>query len=148
MSSSVKLVLTRRFAAEPSRVFDACSQANLLLRWLGPDGFEMLDVVSDFRVGGRFSFRMRGEQGVFGAEGTYTEIIRNERIELTWRWTEGPAQSPPDGVVSRVTYEFAADAKGTLFTLTHEQLPDRKQVDEHSQGWNEALMKLRALVDS
>jgi uncharacterized protein YndB with AHSA1/START domain len=108
----------------------------------------MLEVVSDFRVGGRFSFRMRGNQGVFSAEGTYTEIVPDERIALSWKWTEGSAESPPDGAVSRVIYEFAADSKGTLFTLTHEQLPNQAQADDHSQGWSEALEKLERLVGS
>lgn len=147
MSQPAKVVLTRRFAADPAHVFDACSRSDLLLRWLGPKDFEMLDVVSDFRVGGRFAFRMRNDQGIFAAEGIYTEIVTDRRIALTWQWTEGSAESPPDGVVSRLIYEFAADPQGTLFTLTHEQLPDEKQAKEHSQGWSEALEKLEALVE-
>lgn len=147
MSDGVKLVLTRRINAPPARVFDACTRPELLARWFSPRPFEICEVETDVRVGGRFAFRMTGAPGIYGAEGVYREVVPGKRLVMTWTWVEGPESEPPDGVTSLVTFDLAPDGDGTLLTLTHERLPDQAQADSHREGWIEAFDKLEALLD-
>ena len=146
MSEETKLVLERRFNAAPAEVWDACTRPDILARWFSPRSFEVCEVDADTRVGGRFHFRMKGEPGTFAAEGIYREVVPLRRLVFTWTWVEGSESDPPNGSVSLVTFEFAPDDEGTLMTLTHERLPDRRQVDSHQEGWNEALTKLASVL--
>jgi uncharacterized protein YndB with AHSA1/START domain len=146
MTGTAKAVLKRRIAAPIEDVFDACTKADLLARWFGPKAFETCEVEADVHVGGRFAFRMSGAAGTYAAEGVYREITSPTRIVLTWRWTEGPPEEPPDGITSLVTFELARDGEGTMLTLTHEGLLDQAQADRHKAGWSETLEKLRRLL--
>ena len=144
-----EVVLTRHLDHPPADVFAWCTDPTLLALWLGPKGFSACDVESDVRVGGRFAFRMQGEDGVYAAEGVYRELTPPTKVVLTWRWTEGPAGEEPDGVESLLTYEIRAEGKGTLLTLIHQGLLDETTADSHTEGWSEALDKLvRAIAQS
>lgn len=145
MTEGAKAVLRRRYQVTPAEVFTACTRPDLLARWLGPNEYDAFDVEVDLRVGGRFAFRMRGADGVLGAQGIYQEIVPDQRIVLTWQWIEGSASNPPDRVVSLVTIELLEDGDGTRLTLIHAGLPDQKQVSDHALGWREALDKLDTL---
>jgi uncharacterized protein YndB with AHSA1/START domain len=147
VSPGTKIQLVSRFAGPPMRVWEACTSAELLGKWFSPAPFHDCIVKADVRVGGRFFFRMTGEPGTFAAEGVYREVDPPRRLVLTWTWTEGPPDQPPDGVTSLVTFDIEPDGEGTRLTLTHEGLPDQAQADSHKQGWTETLEKLRRLIE-
>lgn len=140
--ADARVVLTRRLHAPPPEVFEACTTPRLLAQWFGPRAFDVCEVEADVRVGGRFSFRMQGERGMYGAEGVYREVTPPTRLVLTWMWTEGPRGEEPDGIQSLVTFDLQPDNGGTLLTLTHEGLLDQPSADSHGEGWGEALEKL------
>jgi len=146
VSESTKLVLRRRFDAATADVWDACTRPELLARWFSPKPFHVCEVEAEVRVGGRFHFRMTGEPGTFAASGVYQEVVHGERVVFSWIWVEGPDNDPPDGFTSLVTFEFAPDGEGTLMTLSHERLPDQRQIDSHQEGWTEALSKLESVL--
>ena len=145
--STAKAVLTKRFQASVETVYEACTDPSLLVQWLGPEAFKMETVEADVRIGGRFWFRMSGEGGTYAAEGFYQVVDPPHKLQLSWRWTEGPAHEPPDGVISQLTLDFARDGDGTLLTLTHEGLPSQKQADSHAEGWGQGLEKLVKLLE-
>lgn len=141
---SVKL--TRRIAAPPARVWAACTDPALLMRWFGPKGFQTCEVEADVRVGGRFAFRMKGADGIDSAEGVYRVVEPPLRLQLTWRWTESTDPEGLSDTTSIVTFDLASEGEYTRFTLTHEHLPDQAQADSHEEGWTQALDKLDALL--
>jgi uncharacterized protein YndB with AHSA1/START domain len=145
--AAAKVVLERRLSAPPPEVFEACTRPEIMAEWLGPRAFSMCEVEADVRVGGTFSFRMKGEKGVYGARGVYRAVDPPRRLQLAWTWTEGPQGEEPDGVTSLVTFDLAPDGEGTLLTLTHEGLPDRRQADSHESGWSESLDKLERTLE-
>lgn len=143
-----KLQIVRDFQATPEKVFAACTDPLIMARWFGPKGFRVTGLEADVRVGGTFSFRMVGPPGEMAAGGEYEVVEPATRLVHTWPWTEGPAEYPPDGVTSRITYQLSANGSGTRLTFTQEGLPDQDQADSHEEGWGEALDKLEALLEA
>ena len=136
----------RHFDAPVADLWAACTEPQWLIHWFAPAPFHDCTVEADVRVGGRFFFRMTGDPGTFAAEGTYQEVVPLRRLSLTWTWTEGPPDEPPDGTTSSVSIDLTPEGDGTRLALTHALLPDRRQADSHRQGWMECLDKLAALL--
>lgn len=141
-----KLQIVRRFRASPEKVFAACTDPSVMARWFGPKDFRVTELNADVRKDGTFAFRMVGPPGEMAAEGSYEVVEPPTRLVHTWRWTDGPAEFPPDGITSRISYYFSADGTGTRLTFTQEGLRDQDQADSHEQGWGESLDKLGAIL--
>jgi uncharacterized protein YndB with AHSA1/START domain len=141
-----KVVLRRRIDAPPSKVYAACTRAELLSRWFGPKGFNDCRVAADARVGGHFALRMRGPRGFYGAEGVYREVVPGARVVMTWRCVEAPPGEAPDPFESLVTFDLRPDGGGTLLTLIHEGLPDEETAESASASWREELDTLATLI--
>lgn len=132
------LTIVRRIAARPSIVFDALTTPEGIASWWGPDAGPVLLAEIDARVGGRFRVRFRmldGSEHESGGE--YLEVVRPERLAMTWRWVGG--EDPGESVVE---IELRAVAEGTELTLTHARLHDEATRRSHEAGWNGALDKL------
>jgi uncharacterized protein (TIGR03086 family) len=94
-----EIVMTRRFAAPRSLVFDALTTPELLLRWMhGPEGWRMVRCDVDPTVGGRYRYVWRGPNGErMTANGVFREITYPERLVTTEQfdddWTGGEVVS-------------------------------------------------------
>jgi len=94
-----ELVMTRTFDAPRDLVFDAMTKPELLRRWLfGPTGWTMTVCEVDLRVGGKYRYEWRKDDGTeMGMGGVYREIVRPSRIVTTelfdQDWTGGEASS-------------------------------------------------------
>jgi uncharacterized protein YndB with AHSA1/START domain len=136
------LTLARRIKARPSIVFDALTTAEGLASWMGPDAGPVLVAESDPRVGGRFRVRFRLLDGSeHEAGGEYLELVKPERLRMSWRWTGG-AEDPGESLVE---ITLRAVAEGTELIFTHSRLHDEESRRSHEQGWNGALDKLQRL---
>ena len=136
------LTLVRRIRARPSIVFDALVTAEGIAQWWGPDAGPVLIAEADARIGGRFRVRFRLLDGTeHESTGEYLEIARPERVAMTWRWTEGGADSGE----SLVEIALRPIAEGTELTFTHSRLQDEESRRSHEGGWNGALDKLEAI---
>jgi uncharacterized protein YndB with AHSA1/START domain len=136
------LTIVKRIAARPSIVFDALVTAEGIAGWWGPDSGPVLAAQSDARVGGAYLVRFRAEDGrVHEARGEYLEMIRPERVVMSFHWAFGgePAEA---GNVSRVTMELRALNEGTELTFTHMNLLDDVSKASHEMGWTGAIEKL------
>ena len=142
-----KLQIVRCFSAPPERVFAACVSPDMMARWLGPRDWRVIEIDADVRVNGGFRFRMTGPQGEMAAEAVYEAIEPPRRLVHSWRWVEGIAENPADGVVSRITYLLEPDGEGTVLTFTQEGLADQTSADLHESGWRETLAKLNDLLE-
>src|SRR5712671_4166706 len=85
-----EIVMTRVFSAPRKLVFDAWTKPELVKRWLlGPPGWTMPVCEIDLRVGGKYRFEWRGQDGtVMGMGGVYREIVIPERIINTQLFDE------------------------------------------------------------
>ena len=101
----------------------------------------MLLAEVDVRVGGRYRVRFRLLDGTeHESSGEYLEIVRPERVVMSWRW-EGGQEDPGR---SRLEIRLRAIPEGTELTLTHALLQDDDTRRSHEQGWTGALDKLQA----
>lgn len=97
--SDREIVMTRVFDAPRQLVFDAHTKPDLVRRWLlGPPGWTMPVCEIDLRVGGRFRYVWRKDDGAeMGMGGVFREIVRPERIVHTelfdQDWTGGETVS-------------------------------------------------------
>ena len=139
---AVVLEVRRHFPAPRERVFAAWTSAAALKRWHAPDNAVVEDAGVDFRVGGRWYVRMRGNDGALHlVQGQYREIDEPRRIVLTWRWA-----SNTDGQDSTVTVEFFDREGGTEIVLVHEGLVTEQEHQGHRHGWVGCFDKLAHAV--
>ncbi|HEY8544226.1 MAG TPA: SRPBCC domain-containing protein, partial [Acidimicrobiales bacterium] len=94
--TDTRIVMTRRFAAPRRLVFAALTEPDLLRRWLGADGWHLIEADVDLRVGGRWRFVSRGPGGaLLGHGGEYRVVDPPARLVYTERyddrWVAGEA---------------------------------------------------------
>jgi uncharacterized protein YndB with AHSA1/START domain len=95
------LLLTRHFDAETEDVWDACTTAERIGRWLQP-------ITGDLRLGG--SFQIEGN-----ASGEVLECEPPSLLKVSWAYG-----GPPD---SEVEVRLSAEDGGTRFELRHTAVP-------------------------
>jgi uncharacterized protein YndB with AHSA1/START domain len=135
------LTLVRRIKARPTIVFEAITTAEGIAQWWGPDAGPVLVAEADVRVGGRYRLRFRRLDGTeHETSGVYLELVRPERVVMSWHWTGG-TEDPGE---SRVTIALRAIPEGTELTFTHSQLHDEETRRTHEAGWAGSLRKLEA----
>lgn len=81
---SREIVLTRSFDAPRPLVFDALTRPELLKRWFGARGWNLVECEVDLRVGGVWRYVSVGPDGErMGQGGTYLEVVAPERLVYT-----------------------------------------------------------------
>ncbi|WP_454855228.1 SRPBCC family protein [Promicromonospora soli] len=79
-----EIVLSRTFNAPAGLVFDALTRPELLTRWYGARGWNLVACTVDLRVGGRYRFVSRGpDDAELAQSGTYREVERPSRLVCT-----------------------------------------------------------------
>ncbi len=122
----VRVVLTRRYEAEPDDVWDALTDPERLSRWFLP-------ITGELVVGGHF--QLEGNAG-----GDVLECDRPRRIVVTF-----------GGETSIVALRLTPDGSGTLFELDHsvplEMAGSVAGALYVGPGWDGALMALSLHLD-
>ncbi|HEY3009027.1 MAG TPA: SRPBCC domain-containing protein [Micromonosporaceae bacterium] len=112
--SDTEIVLTRAFAAARHLVFAALTTPDLLRRWHGARGWNLVECEIDLRVGGAWRFVSRGPDGSeMGQSGAYREIVPSERLVYTEVFDD---QSYPGETL--ITHELVEHAATTTLTST------------------------------
>ena len=129
--------IERVLRATPERVYAACTNAELLARWMSPVGHAIADV--DPRPGGRLHVTMIGDDRRIEHVGEFREVAPGRRLVFTWT---SPYTGPEPSIV---TIEIEPVANGTHLRLTHESLP-AEGVESHGGGWALMLDRLENLL--
>ncbi len=157
------ILITRVFDVPRELVWKAWTDCELVKRWWGPRGFTAPHCKSDFRVGGKYLYCMRGSEGVgawsgkdIWSTGVYREIVPLERIVMTDSFADEkgnvvPAthydmsQDFPLEMLVSVTFE---EHEGkTKLTLHHVGIPSGAESDDAREGWTESFDKLAEVLD-
>jgi uncharacterized protein YndB with AHSA1/START domain len=99
LPSDREIRLTRTFDAPRQMVWDAHTKPELIRRWLlGPAGWTMPVCDVDLRVGGKYRYEWRGEDGrTMAMSGVYRAVEAPSHIADTQifddDWTNGPADT-------------------------------------------------------
>ena len=135
------LVIKRRFAASPERVYQAWIDPAVLTQWMGPGNVTVSVAETDIRVGGAFKIVMDEPDGeTYTASGTYEEIVENEKLVFNWTWDHVEE-------ITLVSIELSAmNDNETELTLTHTGFAEKEARDHHEEGWNGCLDKLRPIL--
>jgi uncharacterized protein YndB with AHSA1/START domain len=102
--------ITREFDAPPEKVFRAHTDPELLVRWLGPRGYEMRVDHYDCRTGGSYRYLHLSDGNEFGFHGCFHEVRPSELIIQTFTF-EG---QPDDVALERVVFDDLGDGRTRL----------------------------------
>ena len=131
------LRIERLIPAAPERVFDYWSEPDELVKWWGPEGFDIPTSALDVRPGGHWRTTMRSQQGdLVTVSGVYREIDKPNRLVFTWGWDNDEGVR---GHETEVTITFEPAPGGTRMVLVQQAFADKDQRDRHMGGWNSSL---------
>jgi len=108
--------MTRDFDAPRHLVFEALTRPELLRRWFGPRGYELVECEIDLRVGGTWRYLVRAPDGSeMRLRGVYREVVRPERLVSTEANEDCDAEN---GAVSTATTVLVERDSRTAMTMT------------------------------
>jgi uncharacterized protein YndB with AHSA1/START domain len=84
--------LTREFDAPPAKVFRAHTDPELIVRWLGPHGYEMRIDHYDCRTGGSYRYLHLADGEEYAFHGSFHEVRPSALIVQTFTF-----EGMPDG---------------------------------------------------
>jgi uncharacterized protein YndB with AHSA1/START domain len=143
-------VITRLFDAPRALVWRVWTEADHLIRWWGPKGFERVSCTIDLRPGGLFHYGLKAPDGTaMWGRFVFREIVAPERLVFIVSFADARAnvvrhpwsQSWPLETLSVVTFEDeCGKTRITVRWTPHEASAlERKTFfdgrDSMSQGW-------------
>jgi len=141
-----EVIVTAWYAVDVRQAFSAWADPSKIENWFGPKGYRAEVLEMDFRIGGRWRFKMISQSGdVSHHYGRYLAIEPDKLLSFTWESEEDIDLT--QGRETRVSVQFSAEAGGSQVTLVHERLPtpQAKQVLEF--GWSSGMPKLGQLLE-
>jgi uncharacterized protein YndB with AHSA1/START domain len=135
------LELERLIPAPPERLFAYWTEPDLLVKWFGPEGFDIPRHRLDVRPGGRWSTTMRAPDGKLRTvSGVYNTIDPPRRLVFTWGWDD---DNGVRGHETEVTVTFEPTPGGTRLKLVQQVFQSREVRDLHNGGWAGSFNKLQ-----
>ena len=131
------LLIARTFDAPVPLVFSLWESRDHMLRWWGPKDFTCTAVELDFRAGGAYRICIVSAQyGENWMGGTFREIVKNQRIVMTFAWEDGRDQ---EGVETLVTVTFSEEGGKTVQRFHQTPFLKEESRDSHIGGWSECF---------
>ncbi len=144
-----EMLITREFDAPRELVFQAFTDPELYVQWLGPRRLTMMLDTFEPRSGGRWRYIHKDQSGnEFGFHGVYHEVLAPERIIDTFEF-EG---LPEAGHVCLETLTLEALPGGRTRLTTHsvfQSVADRDGMLESGmeEGLNDSYERLTELLE-
>lgn len=151
-ASDRELTLTRLIEAPRERVFQACTDPELMKQWFAPRPYTTPVVQIDVRPGGAMNIVMRGPDGAeIPCPGVYLDVVPNERLVTTDAFVRAWEPSEKPFITVIWTFE-AVGASRTKYTarVLHWSVADREAHEKMGfhQGWTQCAEQLAALVEA
>jgi uncharacterized protein YndB with AHSA1/START domain len=136
-----ELLITRTFDAPIGLMYSLWSDLDHFKNWMGPEGFDCVEMEMDFRVGGQYRGMIRSaDHGDNWFHGRYREIDPPRRLVFTWQWEQGPSGN----VETLITISFAEHNGQTTMTFHQSPFVSVAARDNHIGGWTSLFNKLAA----
>lgn len=84
------IAFSREFEASAARVFEAHTDPDLLARWTGPRGTELIMREFDARTGGAWSYVVKSANGEWAFYGSFHEVTPDSRLVMTFEFEGDP----------------------------------------------------------
>lgn len=136
---TVEISLHRSYDVPAQRIYDAWTDLAQLRQWLCPGG----SFRGEVRVGASYDMDMLYEGKLYEHRGRFLRLEPPHLVEFTWIQAEGTY-----GTETIVRIEITDLGPSCEMVLTHTQLPDQKQADNHHQGWSAFLEVIARHVGS
>ena len=135
--SELELRIERLIAAPPERVFALWTEPEQLVKWWGPEGYDIPAHAIDARAGGHWRTTMRMSDGKrMTVSGVYRSVEKPHRLVFTWAWED---ETGVRGHETEVTVTFAAAPGGTKLVLLQKEFATVDARDRHAKGWSSTL---------
>jgi uncharacterized protein YndB with AHSA1/START domain len=139
-----ELRLERLIAAPPESVFELWTEPELMVKWWGPEGYDVPAHALDIRPGGRWRTTLRSPNGNrVSVSGVYRAIDPPRRLVFTWGWED---DNGARGHETEVTVTFEAAPGGTRLVLLQQTFENKETRDRHGQGWSSSFDCLAKLA--
>ncbi len=137
-----ELRIERVYAIAPEDLFAYVTEPENLVKWWGPEGMGLAEVMLDLRRTGPWSLVLVGpDGGRFAMHGTVKSVTPPRAVEFTMN-VPGEA----DLGLSTVRFEIAPEGKGaSRFTLIQSGITD-EMVAMGQRGWGSTLARLEKLM--
>jgi uncharacterized protein YndB with AHSA1/START domain len=147
--------ITRRVNAPRANVYRALLDARAVATWMVPTGMTSDVHTFDAREGGSFRISLTYDEPTGTGKttahtdtyhGRFVKLVTNEQVvELV----EFETTDPELRGEMTITISLAdADGGGTDVLAVHDRLPAGVSIADNEAGWQEALAKLAALVET
>ena len=135
------LKVSKVYNATVESVWNAWTNPEEISKWWLPEGFtEPSSPEVDLKVGGEFKYPMKPAEGkAFYAYGVFKEIVPNELIKSTWKWSHADQET-------LLTVTFRKIDDGTQLTIVHELFGDEEQKNLHTDGWNKCMARIEEVL--
>ncbi|SRR5579871_2249445 len=129
--------------APVEKVWDAWTQADLVLKWFGsdPDG-SGIKAILDIRQGGNFEITFADADGTqHTCFGVYKEVVKPHRLSFTWTWKSEPATE------SFVSVKLMSANEFTRMIFEHARV-GTGSAHNYIAGWKTTFEKLKWLFEN
>jgi uncharacterized protein YndB with AHSA1/START domain len=142
--SDRELRLERLIAAPPDRVFELWTEPELLVKWWGPEGYDVPAHALDVRPGGHWRTTLCSPDGTrLNVSGVYRAVDPPRRLVFTWGWED---EKGARGHETEVTVTFEPAPGGTRLVLRQQTFESQERRDGHAKGWSSSFDGLAKLV--
>ena len=144
------IVVLGYFAADPSTLFKAWTDPEIVVKWFGMAPCSLHSAEIDLRPGGRWQFlKSKDSEKAVGFEGTYLEIIPDSRLVYSWSHVVTHADGRREATeFSQVEVTFRPKGSGTNVRLVHSAIRAEDMRRGVGSGWNAAFTHLADLFGS
>ena len=136
------LEIDRVFDAPRALVWAAWTNAEMLVRWLGPDEWPAISASQEFVVGGRWAAVLQEHSGrTLEQAGEYREIVPLERLVFTFKWIGDHEDGAPVDTLVTLTLSDAPGGR-TRMRFSHAFLKSGASLEGHRHGWSSSFDRL------
>ena len=145
VADDLELRIERLIAAPPEQVYNYWTDPSLMVKWFGPEGYDIPESSFDVRVGGHWAATMRRPDGTrLRVSGIYRTLEPPRRVAFTWAWVNDQGERGHETTVT-VTCETAPG--GTRMTLLQREFQTVEQCAAHNTGWTSAFKKFERMPE-
>jgi len=162
MTDITEIRIEKVFDAPREMVWKAWTEPEMIKKWWGPEGFTAPSAKIDLKVGGKYTYAMKGPEGskwdrVMYSSGIFKEIVLMEKIVVTDYFSdehsnkiepskEGQDADFPTEMTSTILFEEIEGGK-TKLSIIYPKPENEKQFQAilksgMKEGWLSSLDKM------